>query len=161
MSNMSWASLILSRCSSLLPLFSPFFLSSSSLFLFSSLSLFSFLSNSSLIIFSLLSFQFLRFLVLLLSTILLLSFSFSFLPSFFPFPPFSFPLFSLPSLPQFLFPCISFPLSFHCLLDPFFSFIPLFPPPLLFLFNPSFYLFLCFLSQVSFPRFPLLATDVP
>ena len=111
-------------------------------------------------------------------------FPYSFLSPFFPIPPLSCPpplsnsffiLFfflspvflsissillssiSLPSLPQFLFPRISFPLSFHCLLDPFFSFIPLFPsPPLLFLFNPSFYLFLCFLSQVFFPRFPLL-----
>ena len=153
MSNMSWASLILSRCSSLLPLFFVFFLSSSSLFLFFFLSLFSFsiLSNSSRLLLSsislspspffpvlpfffsppflsYLSFQTLplffclsflsnssRFLVILLSPILFLSFSFLFLPSFFPFPPFSFPLFSLPSLPQFLFPRISFPLSFHCL----------------------------------------------
>ena len=48
----------------------------------------------------------------------------------------------------------SISLSFRSFL---FSYSPLSsPPPPAFLFNPSFYLFLCFLSQVSFPRFPLL-----
>ena len=46
----------------------------------------------------------------------------------------------------------SISLSFRSFL---FSYSPLSSPPA-FLFNPSFYLFLCFFSQVSFPRFPLL-----
>ena len=159
---MSWASLILSSCSSLLPLFSLFFLSSSSLFLFFFLSLFSFsiLSNSSGLLLSSVSLSPSPFFPAFLLPFSLLFpfklFPYSFLSPFFPILPFSCPpplsnsffilffflspvflsissilLFSisLPSLPQFLFPRISFPLSFHCLLDPFFSFIPLFPPP--------------------------------
>ena len=45
----------------------------------------------------------------------------------------------------------SISLSFRSFL---FNYSPLSSPPSLF--NPSFYLLLCFLSQVSFPRFPLL-----